>query len=120
MTSVSNDPADAPMCGYCGHFFVDDPTVGEAHAFLYGVPGPTLDAAALVLALDEVILDMGNDRPDMAAAALASALTQQGWPEPEDIQAAVLHHWQDQEDDRAEREAEADVGCADVRGAAPS
>lgn len=93
---------DAPMCHICGHFFRDDPEVGEAHLFLYGRLSDlhlTPVSKSFTDDLERVILDMGNDTPDKAAAALAFALVQQGWPEPEDIQAAVLHHQTHQEGD---------------------
>ena len=93
---------DAPMCHICGHFFNDDPKVGDAHLFLYGrYPEREIPVRQYPLheALEEVVLDMGNDTPDKAAAALAYALVRVGWPEPEDIQAAVLHHWTHQEAD---------------------
>lgn len=84
---------DVPMCADCGHFFTDNPEVGRAYAFLY------TDSDSFVLGrngfigdLVEAVLDMGNDTPDKAAAAVCYALTMGGWPEPEDIVEALLHH----------------------------
>lgn len=84
---------DVPMCADCGHFFTDNPHVGRAYAFLY------TDVLALVVGrkglldyLTEAVLDMGNDTPAKAAAAVCYALTMGGWPEPENMVAALLHH----------------------------
>jgi hypothetical protein len=83
---------DPPMCHECGHFFRDDPAVGRAYRFLYGAD-PTLyvGSEGFIEDLEECILNMGNDKPEDAAAAVCYALMMGGWPEEHDIQRAVLH-----------------------------
>lgn len=92
--------SDAPMCHDCGHFFNDDPQVGIAYTFLYTDYVGSMDTGERAYAVgrlgflddfEEVVLDMGNDSPDKAAGAVCYALVRGGWPEPEDLVAAVLH-----------------------------
>ena len=83
-----------PMCHDCGHVFDDDPAVGRAYTFLYSEQTDAfpIGRKGFIGDLVEAVLDMGNDTPDKAAAAVCYALVMGGWPEPEDLQAALLHH----------------------------